>query len=217
MIIWLYGKPYSGKTTFASQFPNAYFISLDKNAQFLTDNYVNVSNINDYSKAIKDFMNDPKEYETLVIDTIDLLEQYVRSYYLDKFGIEDESDRDDFGKAWRLVREGTFQAILKATAFEGNVIFISHEDETVTKNAIGKEISNFAPGINKKLHSRIAGLTTLIGRAYKDSKKVSGQVINRYFISFGSNSEELSGTRLQLKDNLIENNYEEFVKIIGKA
>ena len=73
MIIWLYGKPYSGKTTFASQFPNAYFISLDKNAQFLTDNYVNVSNIDDYSKAIKDFMKDPKEYETLVIDTIDLL------------------------------------------------------------------------------------------------------------------------------------------------
>ena len=33
MKIWLYGKVMSGKTTFASQFENAYIISTDGNAE----------------------------------------------------------------------------------------------------------------------------------------------------------------------------------------
>ena len=210
MIMWLYGKPFSGKTKFASEFPNPYFISLDKNAQYITDDYVNVSTIQEYSDALKEFLDDPGDHETLVIDTIDLLEQYVRAYYLDKLGIEDESDRDDFGKAWRLVREGSFQPILKAMEFKGNVIFISHEDIYTTKNVLGSEVTHYKPGINDKLHDRISGLTSIIGRTYKDSRKVGGEIINRYYVSFGSIPEELSGTRVPLKDVVIENTYEAF-------
>ena len=216
MIMWLYGKPFSGKTKFASEFPKPYFLSLDKNAQYITDDYVNISSIQEYSDALRDFLNDPGEHETLVIDTIDLLEQYVRAYYLDKLGIEDESDRDDYGKAWRLIREGSFQPILKAMEFEGNVIFISHEDMYTTKNIVGSEVTNYKPGINDKLHDRISGLTSIIGRSFKDSKKVGGEVINRYYVSFGSIPEELSGTRVPLKDVKIENTYEAFKENIKK-
>ena len=35
MKIWVYGKVMSGKTTFASQFEDAYIISTDGNAEYL--------------------------------------------------------------------------------------------------------------------------------------------------------------------------------------
>ena len=116
---------------------------------------MNVSSVDEYFKAIKAFMKDPQDYETLVIDNIDLLEQMMRRYYLDKFGVEDEGDRDDYGKTWRLIREGTYQNVLMAvTGFTGNVILISQCDEYVTKSKLGTEINNYRPAINKKLHDR---------------------------------------------------------------
>lgn len=216
IIIWLYGAPYSGKTTFANKFPKPFFISLDKNAQYITDDYINVSNVDDYFKAVKDFMKDPQDYETLVVDNIDLLEQMMRRYYLDKFGIEDEGDRDDYGKTWRLIREGTYQNVMIATTgFTGDVILISQEDEFVTKTKLGMEINNYRPGINKKLHDRIGSLTTLIIRAFKDAKRVKGEEIVSYKISMGHYAEELSGTRIPLKETLITNDYDEFKQSIG--
>ena len=219
-LIWLYGSPYSGKTTFANTFPKPFFISLDKNAQFIVedeDDYVNVNSVNEYSDALKKFMNDPKDYQTLVIDNIDLLEQFVREYYLDKLNIEDESDRDDYGKAWRLIREGTYQAVMKSSKFNGDIIWVSLQDEFITKSKLGADIVNYRPGINPKLHNRLSGLTTVVCRAYKDSKKVGKDVVNRYFISIGDTSNEISGTRLEIKETLIQNNYDEFINNFEKT
>lgn len=217
MIFWIYGKPYAGKTKFASEFPKPFFISLDKNAQYITDDYVNVNSIQDYSDELSKFLKDPGDRETLVIDLIDLVEQYTRAYYLEKQDIEDEGDLDDYGRTWRLIREGTYRSILKAMEFQGNIVFISHETENITKNMVGNEITHYEPGLNKKLHSRISGLTTVIGRAYKDSKKVGGEIVNRYYISFGSVPEELSGTRIPLKETIIENTFEAFQQNINKG
>ena len=215
MIIWLYGQPYSGKTTFANKFPKPFFISLDKNAQYITDDYINVSNVDEYFEALNHFMKDPKDYKTLVIDNIDLLEQFIREYYLTKFGIEDEGDRDDYGKTWRLVREGTYMNILSAVKFPGNVILISQEDEYMVKSKLGSEITKYRPGINKKLHDRIGSLTTLIVRAYKDSKKVAGKEVVKYKISMGDSADELSGTRIDLSSTLINNDFDEFKESVG--
>ena len=214
MLAWIYGSPYSGKTTFASNFPKPFFISLDKNAQYIMEDensYVNVNSLQEYSDELKKFLKDPGDFETLVIDNIDLLEEYVREYFLDKLGIEDESDREDYGKAWRLIREGTYQAVMKSSKFKGDTIWISLQDEYTTKSKLGTEITNYRPGINKKLHNRLSGLTTIFCRAYKDSKKVGGEVISRYFISIGDEATELSGTRLEIKETKIPNDYEAFM------
>lgn len=212
-LYWVYGSPYSGKTTFANSFPEPFFISLDKNAQYIVedeDAYVNVNSVQEYSDALKEFMDNPGKYKTLVIDNIDLLEQYVREYYLDKLKIEDEGERDDYGMAWRLIREGTYQAIMKSSKFHGDIIWISLEEEHFTKSKLGADISNFRPRINPKLHDRLSGMTTVVCRAYKDTKKVGKEVVNRHFISIGDTVNELGGTRLAVKETKIENNYNEF-------
>ena len=53
-------------------------------------------------------------------------------------------------------------------------------------------------------------MTTVICRAYKDTKKVGKDIVNRHFISIGDTVNELGGTRVPVKETKIENNYDEF-------
>ena len=54
MKIWVYGKVMSGKTTFASQFENAYIISTDGNAEytFPPERILRVKNYKDLNNAL---------------------------------------------------------------------------------------------------------------------------------------------------------------------
>lgn len=216
MIILNYGLPYSGKSYFTSQFPKPYVISLDGNAKYLypEGSYKVVRSINDYSRAISDFLKDPKDFETLIIDPIDLLEQYIRGYYLDKLNIEDEAE-GDFGKPWRLIREGFYQSILKTTKFAGDVILISWEQNITSKNRLGVETTRVAPGFNPKLQDRISGLTTMIAHSVKVVSKRGTKETTSYKVSFGHFADELSGTRIPIKSTIINNSYDEFKHNLG--
>lgn len=74
------GDPMSGKTTLAAKAPKPLFISTDGNAAKAGLDAVDATDLATVREAI-DFFNNSKEYETLVIDTVegiaDLFEQTV--------------------------------------------------------------------------------------------------------------------------------------------
>ena len=55
MRIWLYGKPFSSKTTFASDIPNSVILSTDGNATelFKKEDIVPIKSVDDISNFIK--------------------------------------------------------------------------------------------------------------------------------------------------------------------
>ena len=57
MRIWLYGKPFSGKTTFASNIPNSVILSTDGNATdlFKKEDIVPIKSVENIINFIKDF------------------------------------------------------------------------------------------------------------------------------------------------------------------
>ena len=57
MRIWLYGKPFSGKTTFASDIPNSVILSTDGNATelFKKEDIVPIKSVDDISNFIKEY------------------------------------------------------------------------------------------------------------------------------------------------------------------
>jgi len=212
--IWLYGKPFSGKTKFATEFPKPFVINTDGNAQYFDTPYVLVKNINEFNEQLKIFAEGKHEYETLVIDVLEHIYDFTREYYLEKFGIDHESD-EGYGKAWQAVKEGFWTLILKIASLEKyNIILISHETEYTEKSRTGAEITKFMPAINSKVHDRLCGLMQLVGRAYRDDVMLNGEPISQYLISFGSTTNELSGLRIPLNSRKIENNYSDFKKSI---
>jgi hypothetical protein len=64
------GDPMTGKTTLAAKAPKPLFISTDGNAAKMGLDAVAATDLNTVKQAIQ-FFNDSKDYETLVIDTVE--------------------------------------------------------------------------------------------------------------------------------------------------
>lgn len=213
--IWLYGKPFSGKTKFATEFPKPFVINTDGNAKFFTPDYAIVKNIDEFTKKLAWFLEGKHEYETLVIDVLEHVHDFVREYYLDKFDIDHESDLG-YGKAWNAIKEGFWTILNKISKSNYNVVLISHETEYNEVSKIGKETTRYKPALPDKLHDRMCGIMQLVGRSYFDEVMLNGAPVKQYYVSFGSNAAELSGVRIPLTKHKCENSYAEFKKITTK-
>lgn len=212
MKIWLYGKPFSGKTTFVSDIPNSLILSTDGNATglFPEDRIVPIKNTDDISNFINDFQNGKyKDVDYLIIDVVEHVYDMIREYTLEKNKLEHESD-GSWGKGWQLVESAEWYTLSKLSRLAKNTIFISHEDEYTTKSAIGKETTCYRPALNSKLHDKMTGLMTIVCRAVLNETSVNNEIVKKYYISFGNTSNELSGTRIKLKSTKIENSWKEF-------
>lgn len=91
MKLWIYGKVMSGKTTFASQFENAYIISTDGNAEytFPSERILRVRNYKELNDALEKVRKIKPNW--LIVDTTSYLIDYLRFYWCDKNGVEHES------------------------------------------------------------------------------------------------------------------------------
>ena len=91
MKIWLYGAVMSGKTTFSSQFEDAYIISTDGNAEytFEADKILRVKNYKELNTALEKVRTIKPTW--LIIDTTSYLIDYLRFYWCEKNGVEHES------------------------------------------------------------------------------------------------------------------------------
>lgn len=211
MNIWIYGEPFSGKTKFACEFPNHVVLSTDGNARRYTDSVIDINSLEDMQEAVKHL----SKYDTVIVDVLEYLYSMVRTYYLEKLGIDHESDAG-FAKAWQMIREGFWSILDNVLSIKGkDIILLSHLDEYTEKTSLGQEITWYRPSVTEKLHSKISGKMSLVGRAYKQlTTSSTGQRLD-YLISVGGYATELSGDRLGLKKRIFKNSYEEFKNNIG--
>lgn len=204
--IWIYGKPFSGKTTFASKFPNAKIISTDGNAKytFKKEDIFEVTNYKDLNDTITKLKSGPK-LDTLIIDTTGYLLDYLKFYFLEKNNIEDPGDIAY--KGWTMMRNMQWEVFVTLANLAETTIFLSHEKETIEKNKFGREISKFEPEFDEKLRDKMTGLMTLVGRTVKDT---TDKAETKYWLDIGHTDEEIGGTRMPLKATRIELDYEKF-------
>lgn len=222
MRIWLYGRPFSGKTTFVSKVPNAVILSTDGNAKGLMEDkdIIPIKSVEDISKFIEDWKKGVyKGKTTIIVDVLEHVYDMIREYTLEKNKIEHESD-GSWGKGWQLVRDAEWYTISKLARLADDVIFISHEDEYTVKSVIGKETTCYRPALTEKLHDEMTGLMTIVCRAVVNEVSLNGQVVKKYHISIGDSSTELSGIRAPysnyIKSTKVENDYNKFIENISK-
>lgn len=198
MKVWLYGKVMSGKTTFASQFDNAYIISTDGNAEytFPPERILRVRNYTELNDAIAKLKTiNPK---WVIVDTTSYLIDYLRFYWCDKNKVEHESEIAY--KGYTMLRSFLWESIFTiANTFE-NVMFISHEQEVIEKNKFGREISKFQPVFEEKLRDQMSGLMGIIARTVKSISE-SGKA--KYELHISNSDDEFGGSRLAIKSTAI--------------
>lgn len=217
--MWLYGSPFSGKTTFADSAPDPLMLNTDGNAVYVTAPYVSIQDevtvmgritkrkfawevFKDYIEELEKGQSD---FKTIVVDLVNDTYEMCRLYMYDKLGITHESD--DTFRAWDKVRTeylSTMRRVLHLP-YE-NIILISHEDSTkdLTKKS-GEKITSIKPKMNDKVADALAGMVGFVGRVYVDNEE--------HLLSIKSDEVIYGGGRLGMSDVVVPLKWEEVIKL----
>lgn len=211
--IWVYGAPFSGKTTLADQFPDAIFLNTDGNLNAFTSPVVEIKEVVDGRQIIDPwtiFKNTVSElqkgsdFKTVVVDLVEDTYEACRRYCYGELGIEHESDNSF--KAWDYIRNEFLTTMKRLMTLDYNIVLISHEDlsKDITKRS-GDKITSIKPNIQDKLANKLAGMVDVVGRVVAINE-------NRT-LNFKSDEVIFGGGRLKLEQTEIPLNYDDLMKI----
>lgn len=207
--IWIYGAPFSGKTTLANNFPDALMLNTDGNINSFNSPYVRIRDELDGRQTIKAWvifkrtieeLKQGSNYKTIVVDLVEDVYEYCRLHCYEKLGIEHESDNSF--KAYDYVRNEFLNVMKSLVNLNYNIVLISHEDTSkdITKRS-GDKITAIKPNITEKLANKLAGMVDLVGR-----------VTNRK-LSFYSDEVVFGGGRIKLNKTEIPLDFNALIDI----
>ena len=227
--IWIYGQPYSGKTTFADQAPTPLNLNTDGNVKYVTmprlaikDEVTTEGRITKrkfaweiFKEAISD-LEKGSDFETIVVDLLEDTYEYCRLYMYDQLGITHESD-DSF-RAWDKVRTEYLSNIKRLLNLDYNIILISHEDTSkdLTKKG-GDKVTAIMPNLNEKASKKIAGMVDLVARLVVDGDKRTLNFKSDEVVFGGGRLQGVKTTEIPLSwDSLCEVYNEAIGKVVDK-
>lgn len=177
--IWIYGAPFSGKTTLADGAPTPLNLNTDGNVKTVTMPRLPIKDTMDgrqkklawevFKEAIDD-LEAGSDFETIVVDLLEDTYESCRLFMYKKLGIDHESD-DSF-RAWDKVRTEFLSTMRRLVNLPYNIILISHEDmsKDVTKRT-GDKVTAIKPNITDKIANKVAGMVDVVIRAVKEDDK----------------------------------------------
>ncbi len=221
--IWLYGAPFSGKTTFANKFPDVLMLNTDGNITFVDAPFIKIANEvkvegrmtkttlawEIFKGAIEELEKKDNTFKTIVVDLLEDLYEHCRLYMYQQMGITHESD-DSF-RAWDKVRTEFLSTLKRLMNLDyENIILISHEDTSkdITKKG-GDKITAIKPNIQEKTANKVAGMVHIVARVIAD-----GDIRT---LSFKQNEVVFGGGRLTVTRNEIPLDLDEFMAIFDEA
>lgn len=221
--IWIYGASFSGKTTFANEFPDPLMLNTDGNIKFVDAPYIAIKDEvtvtgrmthrklawEVFKEAILELEKKENSFKTIVVDLLEDTYEYCRLYMYNQMGITHESD-DSF-RAWDKVRTEFLSTLKRLMNLDyENIILISHEDTSkdITKRS-GDKITAIKPNLQEKAANKVAGMVDLVARVIADD--------DRRILSFKSDEVIFGGGRLKTPVNEIELNYDNFIKVYNEA
>tara|TARA_R110000824_G_scaffold203786_3_gene388452 strand:- start:1558 stop:2223 length:666 start_codon:yes stop_codon:yes gene_type:complete len=137
------GAPKVGKSTFASQFPNALFAATEPGLNFLEVFQTPVENWDKFKLLCRELYKDPKQIETLVIDTVDILYIQCNYHHCSENGIKHPSDLN-YGKGFSMVNNDFRRVLSLLTTLRTSqgkpmgLVFITHAKEVEVDTRVGK-------------------------------------------------------------------------------
>ena len=220
--MWLYGAPFSGKTTFADSAPDPLMLNTDGNAVYVTAPYVSIQDevtVNGrittrklawdvFKEYIEELEKGGNSYKTIVVDLVNDVYESCRLAMYQKLGITHESD--DTFRAWDKVRTEFLSTMRRVIHLPyENIILLSHEDSTkdLTKKS-GEKITSIKPKMADKVADSLSGMVGFVGRAYVDDGK--------HMLSIKSDEVVYGGGRLGVSNVVIPLNWDEVTKLFDK-
>lgn len=183
-VIWIYGVPFCGKTTFANDFPDPLMLNTDGNYRFVDAPVIPIKDEvriegrqtkrtlawEVFKDTVTELEKKDNTFKTIIVDLLEDLYEHCRLYMYQQMGITHESD-DSF-RAWDKVRGEFLNTLKKLMNLDyENIILISHEDTTkdITKKG-GDKITAIKPNLQDKVANKVAGMVDVVARIVADDE-----------------------------------------------
>lgn len=162
-IIFIYGLPKIGKSSFASCFSNAVFLSTEKGLNHLEVYEVEIKRWLDFLTALDDLEKDPKDFKTVIIDTADNLFMFCQEWVYQKYNIRHESDLE-WGKGWAMVEKEFRRQLTRLSKIRTlGLVLVSHsEQRDIKKRGIGEPETIITHTLPNKARKLISGMADMI-------------------------------------------------------
>jgi hypothetical protein len=196
--IWLlYGPPKVGKTTLAVEFPKPLVIDLEGGAHYIDCYRLNPKNGEALHHILDELALGGHGYKTLVIDTIDIVNDWVERFVCGKKN-QKQMGEGAYGSDWAMARDMVLSFVEKIRAFNMTKILIAHSKLTVTEDGKSGVKTIDLPG---KLARFLSAKVDIIGYLYGETEE---GIIKRK-LAFLSHEGVEAGTRVPELDGKIIN------------
>lgn len=159
----IFGPPKIGKTTLCSGFPNAIFLATEKGYSALKIYVVDILSWEDFKDVVKLLMKrkSKNRFETVVIDTVDILFNHCVAHVCDDLGVTHISD-EKWGKGYDILKKEFEKELNKLFMSEYGIIMLSHTKLADVSTASGS-ISKTIPTLPNSARAVIIPKVSVIG------------------------------------------------------
>lgn len=220
---WIYGCPFSGKTTFLDKSPDPLNLNTDGNTKYVTMQRVYIKDevtvtgritnrkfAWEVFKETIDELEKGSDFKTIIVDLVEDTREMCRLYMFDKLNIQHESD-SGYGKGWDIVKTEYLSTMRRLLNLDYNIFLVSHEDvsKDLTKRS-GEKVTRIMPNIQEGIANKLAGMVDFVARVVinEDGSRV---------LSFKHNEITFGGGRLGIKETTIPLEWDELVKVYENA
>ena len=222
-VLWLYGVPFSGKTTFANQAPDVLHLNTDGNVKYVDGARIIIRDeikINGriketvfawqmFKDAVETLCIGQHDFKTIIIDLVEDLLEHCRIYMYDKLSITHEADAG-YGKGYDMVRTEFLPQIRRLTNAGYGVILISHETVAEITKRNGEKITTIKPNLQDRYANKIAGMVDIVGRVVIEED-------DSRWIKFKTDNIQFGGGRLKFGTDRVELDYNKFMDLYRTA
>ena len=214
--VLLYGKPKSGKTSMASEFPRNFLMATEVGYHDIPNIIAaNIDSWATFKKYLRElgFDETKEQFDTITIDTISLLWDLCEKYICQQNDVQGLGDIP-WGKGYTLaVREFT-EALRKITSWVMVLYLLPIAKQELKKADDGSEIEFIGPALNKRAYQIVNQLVDLIGYISSDFDKDGNSVRN---IHTRATPTLMAGSRFKYLKPIIPLDYQELANALVDA
>ncbi len=171
--ILLYGAKKIGKTSLAAKFPDAFFLSFEPGTKALEVFASPVNSWDEFEGYLKLLEDGDHKYNTVVVDTADIMYEYAFRKICEKEMIDDPNDMNDFGKTWKRIKKLFADGIIRLLNLNVGVILISHDTEKDFELRDGSTINRVQPTMSRQAMEVVEAIVDIIcNYAYSGEQRV---------------------------------------------
>lgn len=151
-IIFTAGAPKVGKTTLASKFPKPLFAATEVGTNALNGVYAQkINKWADFRKFVKELSKKEvqEKFETIVIDTVDILWDLCEDYVLSANGVTKISDIP-FGGGYGMLAKEFDKKVREIPMMGYGLVLISHSTQIEIESIDGKKSNQFQSTLSKR-------------------------------------------------------------------